>query len=101
MVENIQQKKLQQGLTVGEVKAVLVEKYGSFDWEPRYSASSELVYTILSQHTSDINSTRAFHNLMRIFGSLEVVAEANKKDIEQAIRSAGLFRIKLNELRRC
>ena len=99
MVENIMQKKLQPGPTVGEVKSVLIEKYGSFDWEPRYSAAFELVYTILSQHTSDINSTRAFHNLINIFGSLEAVAEANKKDIEKAIRSAGLFRIKAQRIK--
>jgi len=68
--------------------------YGPFTWEPRYDAASELVYTILSQHTSDVNSERAFHNLMRRFGALDAVADAPVSEIEDAIRSAGLFRVK-------
>lgn len=72
----------------------LSTEYGPFEWEPRYDPASELVYTILSQHTSDINSERAFKNLMSKFCSLEEIAAANVSDIEDAIRSAGLFRVK-------
>jgi endonuclease-3 len=72
----------------------LSTEYGPFVWEPRYDPASELVYTILSQHTSDINSERAFKNLMNSFKSLEAIATANVSEIEDAIRSAGLFRVK-------
>ena len=77
-----------------EVMRLLSGEYGLFEWEPRYDPASELVYTILSQHTSDINSHRAFRSLMDTFGSLEAVANAEVAEIEDAIKSAGLFRVK-------
>ena len=80
--------------------------YGPVQWEPRYTAAEELVYTILSQHTSDLNSGRAYQNLMDTFGSLEAVAAATPKSIEEAIRTGGLAKQKsarikqvLNEVR--
>ena len=76
------------------VIGILSTEYGPFEWGPRYKPAEELVYTILSQHTSDINSHRAFENLMANFGSLEAVAEADVSEIEQAIKTAGLFRVK-------
>ena len=81
-------------LSAVEVMEALSPEYGPFHWEPRYDPASELVYTILSQHTSDINSERAFNNLMETFGSLEAIAAADVKQIEDAIRRAGLFRVK-------
>ena len=89
-----------------DVMAGLAPLYGPVQWEPRYSAAEELVYTILSQHTSDINSGRAFQSLMSTFGSLEAVAAASPASIEAAIWRGGLakqksVRIKavLNEVR--
>ncbi len=73
---------------------MLARQYGPFTWEPRYDAASELVFTILSQHTSDINSERAFLNLMATYGSVQAVADADVADIEVAIRSAGLSKTK-------
>ena len=74
--------------------SLLGEEYGTFEWQPRYDPASELVYTILSQHTSDVNSERAFRALMATFGSLETIAAADVADIEDAIRSGGLARTK-------
>ena len=73
---------------------LLDKEYGPFEWEPRYTPASELVYTVLSQHTSDVNSKRAFENLMKTFGSLQAIADAEVPQIEDAIRTAGLFRVK-------
>ncbi len=87
-------------VTVEDVQAHLRPEYGPFEWEPRYDAASELVYTILSQHTSDINSGRAFRNLMDIFESLDAIAKADVKEIEEAIRSAGLFRTKAPRIKK-
>jgi endonuclease-3 len=85
---------------------LLGKEYGPCVWEPRYDAASELVYTILSQHTSDLNSERAFENLMRTFGTLDAVADAPVAAIEDAIRMGGLAKVKaprikqvLNEVR--
>ena len=77
-----------------DVLELLGEEYGPAEWVRRYDPASELVYTILSQHTSDINSGRAFENLMKTFGSLEAIAEAPVEAIEDAIRMGGLAKSK-------
>ena len=77
-----------------DVMEILGPEYGPVEWTPRYNPAEELVYTILSQHTSDLNSERAFNNLMKTFGSLEAIAEAPPEEIEPAIRMGGLARTK-------
>ena len=77
-----------------EVMEVLGEEYGPVEWAPRYDPASELVSTILSQHTSDVNSQRAFGSLMERFGSLDAVADAPVEEIEEAIRMGGLAKVK-------
>ena len=88
-------------LSAVEVMDALSPEYGPFHWEPRYDPASELVYTILSQHTSDINSERAFNNLMTTFGSLEAIASADVAQIEDAIRRAACFASKRRGSSRC
>ena len=83
-----------QKVKAGDVMTQLGETYGPVEWEPRYNPAEELVYTILSQHTSDINSERAFLNLMSVFGTLEAIADASTDDIEEAIKSGGLAKQK-------
>ena len=84
----------------------LLDVYGPIEWITRRKAIDELVYTILSQHTSDVNSERAFANLMSEFGDFDSVADADEKEIEVTIRSGGLSKSKaprikkvLNEIR--
>lgn len=77
-----------------EVMGLLAPIHGPARWEPRYNAAEELVYTILSQHTSDLNSVRAYENLMDVFGTLEAVADADPQAIEEAIRQGGLAKQK-------
>ena len=55
---------------------------------------AELVQTILSQHTSDRNTERAFASLWARFGSWEAVRTAPVADVADAIRSGGLAEIK-------
>ena len=81
-------------VTPADVMSLLGAEYGPMEWRPRYDPASELVYTILSQHTSDINSERAFRTLMATFGTLEAIAAADVADIEEAIRSGGLAKVK-------
>ena len=73
---------------------LLLDRYGPFEEEPRLDAAHEIVFTILSQHTSDLNSSRAFKRLMERFGTLEAVAAADVADIEEAIASGGLAKVK-------
>ena len=77
-----------------DVLDYLGAKYGPAQWHVRYSPAEELVYTILSQHTSDLNSERAFTNLMSVFESLDAVADAPVEAIEEAIRRGGLAKQK-------
>ena len=77
-----------------EVMEILAPVHGPAEWAPRYNAAEELVYTILSQHTSDLNSERAYQTLMDTFGTLNAVAEASPEAIEDAIRHGGLAKQK-------
>lgn len=77
-----------------DVMDYMGKEYGPVQWYKRYDPASELVYTILSQHTSDLNSERAFINLMKVFESLDAIADAPVEDIEIAIRRGGLSKQK-------
>jgi endonuclease-3 len=69
----------------------------------------ELILTILSQSTSDINSRRAFENLKLRFPSWEQTRKSRTSEIAKAIQSGGLANVKsvviknvLNEIKlRC
>jgi len=76
------------------VHSLLLREYGHHPWEAHRDPVSELVRTVLSQNTSDVNSNRAFARLQERFPSWEQVREANVKAIEEAIRPGGLARIK-------
>ena len=78
----------------GQVLALLKQEYGPMEWRPRLDTVSELVFTILSQHTSDTNAERAGEGLRGRFGSWDAVAEATVEEVEETIRSAGLARQK-------
>ena len=79
---------------ISRLVRLMSERYGPFPEEPRLDPAHEVVFTILSQHTSDTNSARAFSLLMERFGTLEAVARADVADIEEAITPGGLARIK-------
>ncbi|MGH3924671.1 MAG: hypothetical protein ACRDTT_17730, partial [Pseudonocardiaceae bacterium] len=46
--------------------------------------------TVLSQHTSDVNTARAFEGLKTRFESWEVAAGASARAVADSIRSGGL-----------
>ena len=81
-------------IAIDDAVQLMTEEYGPFPEEPRLDPIHELTFTILSQHTSDTNSERAFRSLMQRFGSLEAVVEAEVSDIEEAISGGGLAKIK-------
>ena len=72
----------------------LLEHYGRPVWEPNYAPLEELVGTILSQHTSDINSHRAFDALKATFSTWEEVRDAPLEQLTATIRSGGLAVVK-------
>jgi endonuclease-3 len=76
----------------------LTEFYGPREYDPNAYDSDllgALIATILSQHTSDLNSGRAYASLKRAFpGGWEQVRAATVGDIADAIRSGGLAEMK-------
>ncbi len=68
--------------------------FGAVDWRPPLSAMDELVSTILSQSTTDLNRDRAFERLKTRFGTWEAVRDGSVAEIEDAIRVAGLAKQK-------
>jgi endonuclease III len=68
----------------------------------------ELILTVLSQHTSDVNADRAFASLRSAFPTWEAVVAAPEAAVADAIRSGGLANTKapriqaiLGEVRDC
>ena len=59
---------------------------------------TELVLTLLSQHTSDHNSGRAMHRLLAGFEDWDAVLNAPTEDVEEAIRPGGLAPTKSRRL---
>lgn len=47
----------------------LLERYGAQPWTPSLDATSELVLTILTQNTADLNAERAYEALRRAYPS--------------------------------
>lgn len=63
-------------------------------WQSHGDPIDELVGTILSQHTSDTNTARAFQSLRTRFPTWDEVVTAETGDVAGAIRSGGLANIK-------
>jgi len=76
------------------VYELLIATYGEPKNEPDYDPLGGLVGTILSQHTSDINSERAYQQLITTFPTWEEVRDAPTYEVANAIRSGGLANIK-------
>src|SRR5215203_385591 len=64
--------------------------YGPRPWRRHRPPVDELVATILSQHTSDANTDRAFASLRSRFPTWQQVISAPVADVADAIRSGGL-----------
>lgn len=77
-----------------EVHRLLAGEYGEPAWFSRADPLSELVGTILSQNTSDLNSGRAFAALRATFPTWQAVLDAPETAVVAAIRSGGLAAIK-------
>ncbi len=72
------------------IQARLEARYGVPEWEPRFGAVDELVACILSQHTSDVNSLRAFGLLKSAYPDWDSVIAASTEEIADTIRRGGL-----------
>ncbi|MFO7167870.1 MAG: endonuclease III [Chloroflexota bacterium] len=78
----------------------LLEVYGPRTLEPSGDPLDELIQTILSQNTSDVNSGRAYQSLRARFPRWEDVLHAPTSEVYEAIKAAGLGRIKAPRIQR-
>lgn len=76
--------------TIGVVQRRLRAQQGAFVPKPPLPIIDQVVGTVLSQHTSDVNSGRAFARLKARFPSWEQVAHAPVEEVEDAIRCGGI-----------
>ncbi len=68
----------------------LLAAFGNPTWHTPLPPIDELISTILSQNTSDINSGRGFTALRARFSTWEQVRDAPENQVIEAIRVAGL-----------
>ena len=77
-------------LTSGYIIERLSARYGVFEQVPRYDALDELIFTVLTQNTSDINAARAFDRLRSEIPGWRAVMEASEEAIASAIHHGGM-----------
>ncbi len=80
--------------TALEVIEALRDLYGPQPWRLRNDPITELIETILSQNTSDLNSHGAFRSLWERFSSWRAIQEAPVDEVAAAIHMGGLSRVK-------
>lgn len=68
----------------------LIEFFGLPEWRDPLPAVDELVSTILSQNTNDLNRDQAFAALKKRFPEWELVRDAPAQEVINEIRPAGL-----------
>ncbi len=75
---------------IGQVHEKLLEAYGAPTWRPDLDPASQLVSTILSQNTNDLNRDVAYERLRARLPTWEQVRDAKVGEVIDAIRPAGL-----------
>src|SRR5436190_16565163 len=79
---------------VREMHRRLRRTFGALDAPVRRDPMEELILTVLSQNTSDVNRDRAFEAMRRRFPTWEDLAAADPVALTEAIKPGGLSNIK-------
>jgi endonuclease-3 len=79
---------------IREIYRRLKRELGPLDAPRRLDPLEELVLTVLSQNTSDVNRDRAYAAMRRRYPTWDDLAEADELDLADAIRPGGLANIK-------
>lgn len=75
---------------VRKIRQRLIDAFGMPEWRNPLPAVDELVSTILSQNTNDVNRDAAFTQLREHFPDWASVMKADTEAVVDAIRTAGL-----------
>ena len=102
-----QKKKVERMKTLDrELLPILEEKYSKYWWPVEYpkDVSSDpfknLIITVLSQNTSEVNCVRAYKGLAAKFDvKPEVLAKADIAVLRESIRSGGLYNVKSKRIK--
>jgi endonuclease-3 len=73
-------------------------RYGALETPRALDALDELILTVLSQHTSDLNAERSFGLLRDRYPSWEAVVAAPWEEVADTIRSGGLANTKAKRI---
>ncbi len=79
---------------VRRIVARLEKRFGPLEPPRRWDPLEELILTVLSQNTSDVNSERAFGLMRARWPSWEALAAAPEHELADAIRPGGLANTK-------
>jgi endonuclease III len=85
---------------VQDIEHGLAALYGHPTWTSHGPPLDELIATVLSQHTSDSNTERAFASLRARFPTWSAMAEAPVAAVADAIRCGGLANVKAPRIQR-
>ena len=85
-------------LKAKKVCDILIRYYGKAVSSRKLPPLDELVMTILSQHTNDVNMFRAFETLKERFSTWEEVLEAPQDDVALFIKSSGMYNLKAKRI---
>ena len=88
--------------SVRRIRAIhrrLRRQQGPFRRKPRRPAVDELILTILSQATSDVNSGRAFASLKEAFPTWDAVEAGPARRVAAAIRPGGIAEVKARRIK--
>ena len=64
--------------------------YGPAQWRPRMDPLDELIFTVLTQHTSDLNAGRAFKAMRGRYPAWHDVLGASAEALADTIKTGGL-----------
>ena len=76
------------------IHARLAKRFGPLETPRTVDPLDELVWTVLSQHTSDLNAERAFDQLRAVYPTWGSVVDAPSTELADVIRSGGLANTK-------
>lgn len=85
-------------VTVREIYRRLARRLGPLDLPRQLDPLEELILTVLSQNTSDVNRDRAYAAMRARFPTWEALADADQAELADSIRAGGLANIKAPRL---
>ena len=82
------------------IKNSLKIYYGKVKWRKKMDILDELIFTVLTQNTSDINAEKSFGNLKLAYKSWEEIITSPNLKLEKTIRSGGLAKQKSERIKK-